>query len=117
MFDTAALCRVRAGEVPEVNCEALIEIRALLASVMKQRAEDVLKARHPSLTDAGESDAQVLESNANGAIEAISTNSGTTALEPVTTRDSSVDATSAGSTTSGTSRRRSRARRIRGERS
>lgn len=62
MFDTAALCRVRAGEVPEVNSEALIEIRALLSSVMKQRAEDVLKARHPSLTDAGESDAQVLES-------------------------------------------------------
>jgi hypothetical protein len=43
MFDTAALCRVRAGEVPEVNSEALIEIRALLSSVMKQRAEDVLK--------------------------------------------------------------------------
>jgi hypothetical protein len=37
-----------------VRSEALIEIRALLPSVMKQRAEDVLKARHPSLTDAGE---------------------------------------------------------------
>jgi hypothetical protein len=60
MFDVAALCAVRTGVVPQVNSEVLIEIRLLLSVVMKQRAEDVLKALHPSLNDTGESDVQIL---------------------------------------------------------
>jgi hypothetical protein len=117
MFDVETLCAVRQGESPEVNSEALIEIRSLLSAVRKQRAEDVLKARHPSLTNTGVSDAQILEGSAHGANEAVSTDSGATVLDPVTARDSSAGAATAGSTATRAFSSRARAQRIRGERS
>jgi hypothetical protein len=66
MFDVAALCAVRTGVVPVVNSEAWIEISLLLSAVLKQRAEDVLKARHPSLNDTGDSEVQILEGSTQG---------------------------------------------------
>src|SRR5882757_1515540 len=56
MFDAASLCGVRWADAPTVSGEALLELKALLSSVGKQRDDLVLQAQQPSLARTGETD-------------------------------------------------------------
>ena len=61
MFDAVSLCGVRRADTPTVSGEALLELKALLSSLGKQRDERVLQAQHPSLARTGETDAKVIK--------------------------------------------------------
>ena len=56
MFEPAACDRLRLADVPIVDCQALIELKAVLQGALRA---DVLQAQHQSLIAAGGADATV----------------------------------------------------------
>jgi hypothetical protein len=98
MFDAASLCGVRWADTPTVSGEALLELKALLSSVGKQRDDRVLQAQQPSLARTGETDAKVIKTATNGATEAISSADRLTLLGHTAERDPPPNTPPAGST-------------------
>jgi hypothetical protein len=117
MFDAASLCGVRRADTPTVSGEALLELKALLSSLGKQRDERVLQAQHPSLARTGETDAKVIKATTNGAIEAISPADHFTLLGHTAERDPPPDTPPAGSTSARARRESGRSRGRQGGRS
>jgi hypothetical protein len=117
MFDAASLCGVRRADTPTVSGEALLELKALLSSLVKQRDDRVLQAQHPSLARTGETDAKVIKTAASGAIEAVPSADHLTLLGYSTERDPPTGTPPAGSAPTGARRKRSRSRGRQGGRS
>jgi hypothetical protein len=117
MFDAASLCGVRWADTPTVSCEALLELKALLSSMEKQRDDRVLQAQHPSLARTGETDAKVVKNAACGATEAVPSADQGTLLGHAAERDPPPDTPPAGSTPARVRRQRGRSRTREGGRS
>ena len=49
MFESAACCRLRMMAVPAVDCDALLELKALLRTASRSDPGVVLQAQHRSL--------------------------------------------------------------------
>jgi hypothetical protein len=113
MFDAASLCGVRWADTPTVSGEALLELKALLSTVRKQRDDRVLQAQHSSLASTGETDAKVIKNAACGAIEAVPSADQGTLLGHTADRDPPPDTPAAGSTPA---RARRESKRSRGRR-
>jgi hypothetical protein len=109
MFDSAALCGVRLTPTPAVDARDLQALRELLSTAIDG---DVIQGQHPSVDDAGENDAKIIDA-AVGAAEGLSSCTTISDLEQPAAGDSSTSACASRSTVAGSGHSGSRRRRRR----
>jgi hypothetical protein len=81
MFDAAAMCGVRLTSTPIVDSESLQELKVLLSATI---ADGVVQVRQPSVDDAGDNHAKLIEATAAGTAAAFSSGRNNAELGQVT---------------------------------
>jgi hypothetical protein len=95
MFESAACDRLRLMDTPSVDCQALIELKAVLQAAL---LTDVLQAPHHSLTAAGGADATVQTPIPNPTTDPVSSAASPPALSDVAAGHPAKDDSIAGPT-------------------
>jgi hypothetical protein len=97
MFDASVVCLLRLQSSPVASCEALHALKELVTlSLSVRRANDVVQARHQSLSSVGGSDAPRHEVQKGQSAAAISPTGRTVSLGEFASRGSAPDTTIAG---------------------
>jgi hypothetical protein len=73
MFDAATMCGIHLSPSPVVDAGSLRELKDLLSAA---NADGVVEDQHPSVDDAGENHAKIIEAIVAGAAEALSSRGG-----------------------------------------
>jgi hypothetical protein len=105
MFDPAACCRMHLVTSPAVNCEALLELKRLLARATAGCNKAVLQAQHHSLANPGGADATHAEPAAGDSIQLVSSSSEDVAVVAVAIRSAAERSALVGATAAPLSRR------------
>jgi hypothetical protein len=74
MFDPTVCHRMHLRHSPVVSCQALVELKELLARMPAQARKDVLEAQHRFLSCTGGADARLIEPATGGATQAVDWN-------------------------------------------
>jgi hypothetical protein len=97
MFEAAVCDRLRLADTPFVDCQALIELKAVVPMALRA---DVLQAQHHCLTAAGGADATVPTPSTSLATDAVSSLASAPALSGAAASHPGTDDSTAGPTVS-----------------
>jgi len=110
MFDSAVMCGVHLASVSVVDAASLQELKVLLSAMID---DDVVQGQHPSVDDAGENDAKVIEATAAGPTQALSSHRKIADLERTAVGSKATSTPTSRSTTARSDRSRTNRQRTR----
>jgi hypothetical protein len=98
MFDPSVCHQMHLRHSPVVSCQALVELKELLAHVPAQARKDVLEVQHRFLSCTGGADARLIEPATGGATQAVSSSEQQPTLGSAAVRDPAAKRAPAGKT-------------------